>query len=165
MGGLSVAILDVLQDDRSELRQVCSDLRSPVSGPLVQKMLLDMIDTMRDLNGVGLAAPQVGWPVRVLIAQLDGRDFPPIVMIKPRILTAVGTQASSEGCLSVNQREWFSRPVRRFKRIQVTYTDERGVLVHRRLHGYAAAIVQHEIDHLDGILFTDRLKWQKEGSR
>lgn len=117
----------------------------------LKKFIKDMIATMKDAKGVGIAAPQVGVNERVCIVTLDGKK--PMAMINPKI-TLVSKEKvwGEEGCLSLPDR-WGE--VERHQAITVTYTDEKEKQVTLKLKDFNARVVQHEIDHLDGILFID----------
>ncbi len=126
--------------------------------PELEEFIADLTHTMYLRDGVGLAAPQVGESLRVIVIDPDwfreGRQKKPLVMINPRILDAEGETDTEEGCISIP--EVFAH-VTRPSRVTLVYQDVE--LAERRLEleGYPAVIVQHEIDHLDGILFTDRV--------
>jgi len=125
---------------------------------LLQKLIDDMIDTMHEYHGVGLAAPQVHEGVRLFVALLDedpGPKTEPQVLINPEI-TPVGQEREEgwEGCLSIPDIRGM---VPRFTDITVTALDRRGQKLEYRLKGFAARVAQHETDHLDGVLFFDRM--------
>ena len=115
-----------------------------------------MIETMYHAPGIGLAATQVGKPVRVIVFDLhpreEGRN--PSCLINPEIIEAEGEQTSEEGCLSIP--EYFSE-VKRKAKVKVRGLDIKGKLVEICGEGVLATVLQHEIDHLDGILFIDRI--------
>ncbi|MDD2907872.1 MAG: peptide deformylase [Candidatus Gracilibacteria bacterium] len=109
--------------------------------------------------GVGLAAPQVGHSVRLVIVSLlkdrDDENFKTVIMINPEITEhSENKESDSEGCLSVPGEKG---DVERYKTIKLTYSDEKKAKKTLILEGLSARIVQHEIDHLDGKLFTDYL--------
>lgn len=109
----------------------------------------DMIDTMRHSNGIGLAAPQVGVLKRVIVIDVGEK---PIKAINPIILETEGSISDIEGCLSVPQmRGTVERP----EKIKVTFKNEEGIQLMLEPTGYLARVFCHEIDHLDGILYTD----------
>ena len=136
-----------------------------------QQLVALMIRTMREAPGVGLAAPQIGVPLRVLVledrdaflsslseAELTERERVPVpvrVFINPS-LEVIGTETVSffEGCLSV---EGFTALVTRWREVEITGLDEKGVAVTWRVKGWPARILQHEVDHLDGTLYIDRM--------
>ena len=122
----------------------------------VQTLIKDMIETMYEADGVGLAAPQVGVGLRVIVIDVGEG---PIAMVNPRIVDAQGSDIDVEGCLSVPGVIGY---VRRHAVITVEYMDEKGK--NQRLMGeeLLARAVQHELDHLDGVLFVDKLAEEKQ---
>jgi peptide deformylase len=116
----------------------------------------DMIDTMRDASGVGLAAPQVGESVALLVAQLPDEmgAMEPIVLANPELVSEEGKQVGNEGCLSLPEIE---EEVERAERIRVRGLAPSGEPVEIDAEGYLARILLHEIDHLNGILLIDRI--------
>ena len=122
----------------------------------LQKLIEDMIETMYQAPGIGLAATQVGKPMRVIVFDLnpkeEGRN--PSFLINPEIIEAEGEQTVEEGCLSVP--EYFSE-VKRNAKVKVRGLDSKGKPVEICGEGVLATVLQHEIDHLDGILFIDRI--------
>ena len=133
--------------------------------PGLKKLILDMWETMYEANGVGLAAPQIGESIRMFVADGspfgEGEDGDPgcldfkRVMINPVIFeSSRETSVMEEGCLSIpGIREEVERPVS----IKIEYFDEKWELVEEELSGIAARIVQHEYDHLDGIMIPDHI--------
>ena len=123
----------------------------------VRKLANDMLETMYDENGVGLAAPQVGVSKRIMVIDVSGEDDPnePIVFINPQIVEKDGSLVGLEGCLSF-PGVFFE--VRRANRILVKYQNLAGKDVKLQAEGdLLCRAIQHEIDHLDGVLFVDRL--------
>jgi peptide deformylase len=122
-----------------------------------RRLLDDMLATMYDAPGVGLAAPQIGVSRRVVVIDPSPKDSEPepLSLINPEIL-AFGDERrlSEEGCLSIP--EIFAE-VERPAWVEVRYIDRNGKLVERRFEGRPAVIVQHEVDHLNGVLFIDHL--------
>jgi len=125
--------------------------------PDIDRLVADMIETMYAAPGIGLAAPQVGVPLRLFVVDLSvGRDPSGlIVMINPEFVEQDGLQLEEEGCLSV---PGFNATVVRPTRAVIKGLDRAGV--ERQLEGTAllARAFQHEMDHLDGTLFVDRLR-------
>lgn len=115
------------------------------------KLVNDMLDTMYAANGVGLAAPQVGVSERIIV--LDVGDGP-IVLINPVLTTAEGEEIDVEGCLSVPER-WVY--VKRATQVVVTGLNEKGKSVRIQADGLLARALQHEIDHLDGVLMVTKM--------
>ena len=123
----------------------------------IHRLIDDMIETMYAAPGVGLAAPQVGIPLRIFVIDLSvGRDPSAlIVMINPEFVERDGMQLEEEGCLSV---PGFNATVVRPSRATVKGLDRAGNEQQREGVGLLARAFQHEIDHLDGTLFVDRLR-------
>ena len=131
--------------------------------PQLHALLVDMRDTMQALNGAGLAAPQIGVSLRVVIFGVEHNErypeaesVPETVLINP-VITAMGstTEDDWEGCLSVPGMRGL---VPRFAHIRYQGQDEYGSLIDRTVSGFHARVVQHECDHLDGILYPMRIK-------
>ena len=115
------------------------------------RLLDDMTETMRDAPGVGLAANQVGRPERLCVIEVEGRH---IELVNPVMVRLEGTQTDLEGCLSV---AGFYAPTTRADHAVVTGFDRRGRPVRVSGHGFLARALQHELDHLDGLLYLDHL--------
>ena len=131
--------------------------------PELKQLIADMFETMYRSDGVGLAAPQIGKPIRLVVITLDvlKDDYPEYAgfnkaYINPHILEYDDTETKSmeEGCLSV---PGIHEPVRRPTRIRVKYMDEDFQEHDEWVEGYLARVMQHEFDHHDGHLFVDRL--------
>lgn len=125
--------------------------------PEIQKLLSDMLETMYKTNGVGLAGNQVGVLKRVVVVDCAGKDEEPdpIKMVNPRIIERSEEMVChNEGCLSI-PREYAD--VIRHEKVTVEYLDENGKLTQRTADGLLAIAFQHELDHLEGILFIDHL--------
>jgi peptide deformylase len=132
--------------------------KSEIKNPALQLFIDSMIDTMFEYSGVGLAAPQVHESLRVFVAMLDadGRgEGDAVVFINPEI-TPVGDQTVEgwEGCLSIPE---IRGRVPRAQHIKVTALDRTGKRFELELKDFPARVVQHETDHLDGVLFLDRM--------
>ena len=118
----------------------------------VQIILDDMVETMHTEDGVGLAAPQIGILKRLVVIDIGEG---PIKMINPEIIYREGEQVDEEGCLSIpNRRELVKRP----KKVTAKYYDEKGVQKKIEAEDLLARCICHEVDHLNGILFIDRVK-------
>jgi peptide deformylase len=134
--------------------------RSEIKAPAMQKLIDDMIETMAEYRGVGLAAPQVHQGVRLFVAQLDTEDDPPstepVAIINPEI-SPVGDDIVEdwEGCLSIPD---VRGRVPRSREITVRAWDRFGGRLELRARDYSARVIQHETDHLDGVLFFDRMR-------
>jgi len=156
-----MAILKVARMGHPVLRQKCEPIvPEKITGPEVQRLIRDMFETMVEYNGVGLAAPQVHQPVRLLIAggEEDGEGRPRFrIMINP-VVTVLDESSSLgiyEGCLSVpGMRGWVERP----DAIRIEAWNEKGEKLDFTLEGFPAVVMQHECDHLDGILYVDRIE-------
>ncbi|RAX46762.1 peptide deformylase [Arthrobacter sp. AQ5-06] len=122
-------------------------------GPELAKLVADMTETMEDVDGAGLAAPQIGVSQRVFTYRIDGVEGH---IINPVLESSEDFQADQvEGCLSI---PGLAFPVRRFRATRATGVDRNGNPVALEGEGMLARCFQHETDHLDGILFTDRLE-------
>lgn len=132
----------------------------PVKDPLapeIQALLPEMIETMRRENGVGLAAPQIGTSLRLAVAEVDGEIFS---LINPEITSASQEKIIfEEGCLSL-PGQFF--PIIRSETVTVKYQNEKGISKKLRATGFLAVVMQHEIDHLDGILIANRFQKQEK---
>jgi len=142
--------LKVLRSKSRKVRKV-----TPKLAALAERML----ETMREANGVGLAAPQVGVLQRFFVAELpeDEENNQPrqtCVLFNPEIAKKSGEQIGYEGCLSI---PGYIGEVARAEKIAVKGLNERGRPVRYRMVSYMARVFQHEIDHLDGVLYTDKL--------
>ena len=131
--------------------------------PELDTLVADMLDTMRHLDGVGLAAPQIGVDLRLVIFGFevserypDAPEVPFTVLINPRLTPLSRDEEEGwEGCLSVpGLRGW----VPRYKRLRYTGFDQQGNAIDRTVDDFHARVVQHECDHLDGILYPMRVK-------
>jgi peptide deformylase len=158
-----MSILKVARMGHPVLRRKARAIeKSEIKGTPVQKLVDDMIDTMVEYHGVGLAAPQIHESLRIFVAALDagdGEEGPqaePVVLINPEI-TVVGADIVEdwEGCLSIPD---IRGRVPRAKEIKVRAYDRRGDRIELRAHDFPARVIQHETDHLDGILFFDRMR-------
>ena len=131
--------------------------------PAIHQLIQDMAETMYAAPGVGLAAPQVGCPLRLAVLDITPADQPKnlVVLINPEVIAVEGECSWEEGCLSIPE---YTQEVKRKKRIVVRYQDLQGEK--REIVGdddLLSIALQHEIDHLDGILFIDRISRLKRG--
>lgn len=139
--------------DAPALRRPCVAVRRPTDAEMRQAVR-DLRDTLAGVAAYGIAAPQVGLPYRLVLARLaEGDD--PLAIFNPRIVLAAGRRRGFDGCLSVPGV--YAQTVRA-GRIDVRALGEDGRALRLALEGLPARIVQHEIDHLDGVLFIDRLE-------
>jgi peptide deformylase len=157
-----MAIREVLKMGDARLLEVSEPIRA-FGAPELASLLADMRDTMRDLNGAGLAAPQIGVGVRVVIFGFeqnerypDAEAVPFTVLINPT-LTPIGEVVEDgwEGCLSVPGMRGL---VPRHRDLRYTGFDEQGNPIDRTVSDFHARVVQHEVDHLDGILYPRRIR-------
>ncbi len=141
------------------LRQRAAEVAA-VDDP-VRKLMRDMIDTMEVAPGVGLAAPQIGVLRRVIVWRYEGDRG---ALANPRLLEARGAAEGEEACLSLPGLVY---PVMRAEWVLVEGMSDHGKLLQIRAEGWTARILQHEIDHVDGVLFIDRLdpEHQREARR
>jgi peptide deformylase len=157
---LSMSILKVARMGHPVLRERAQPIdKSAFRDPLFQKLVDDMIDTMHEYHGVGLAAPQIHEGLRLFVALLDedpGPKSETAVVVNPEIIPA-GTAMEDgwEGCLSIPDIRGM---VPRYTEITIKALDRKGKPIELRLKNFAARVAQHETDHLDGVLFFDRMK-------
>ena len=119
----------------------------------VQRLINGMIETMQKANGVGLAAPQVGVPLRVIVVQMPGEE--PIAIINPEIVERTGEKEVTEGCLSV---PGYYGEIKRSAEVVVRGKERRGKVVKIKATGLMAEALEHEIDHLNGRLYVDHVE-------
>ena len=156
-------IRKVLMSDNPLLRKVSKPIRKVDKKDLaLVKDLKDTLVIQKDPEGVGLAAPQIGKQQRVFVMR---RKKEILSVINPEIISVEKTgeekkksEKTLEGCLSVPH---YYSPLVRPQKLQLKYTNEQGVEVEEEFLGFDAQIVQHEIDHLEGILFVDRILKKK----
>jgi peptide deformylase len=159
-----MAVLPIREMGDPVLREAAREVTAEeLAGAEVQRLIDDMIETMRAANGAGLAAPQVGVPLRIAVIEVrEGNPRypykPPIpltVIVNPQLTPLDGaTFATNEGCLSMpNVRG----DLERFENVGVRYLDRDGGVHEETRRGLTAGTFQHEVDHLDGILFVDRM--------
>lgn len=142
-----MAILNIVKEGDQTLRKICRKVEEIT--PRIIRLLDDMRETLHEANGVGLAAPQVGILRRIAIVDTDGEV---IELINPEIISVEGEQSGLEGCLSIPD-VWgiVERPMK----VTVKATDRNGKEFTVAGEGLKARAFCHEIDHLDGHLFTD----------
>lgn len=145
-----MAIRPVVLDPNPVLREIAKPVEKIDQEILT--LLDDMADTMYDSNGIGLAAPQVGVSKRVVVIDY-GDDFGGLLeLVNPVIVEKSGSVVDVEGCLSIPNVRGH---VERFDKITVRFQQRNGKTYEIKPDGYFARVFQHEIDHLDGILYTD----------
>ncbi len=126
----------------------------------MRALLDDMLETMYDAPGIGLAAPQVNIAKRVIVIDISEERNEPLYLVNPEILERQGTTHIEEGCLSV---PYIYEPVERSKWVKIRALDRDGRAFEMEAEGLLAVCIQHEIDHLDGKLFVDYLSEIKRG--
>ncbi len=119
----------------------------------VQRLIDNMIETMQSANGVGLAAPQIGKSLRVIVLQMPGEE--PQVIINPEIVKSSGEQEVTEGCLSV---PGYYGEIKRSAEVTVKGMDRHGKVMRIKGTGLMAEALEHEIDHLNGVLYVDHIE-------
>jgi peptide deformylase len=119
----------------------------------IQKLIDDMIDTMRAASGVGLAAPQVGVPLRIAVIEIPGQEV--ITLINPVIVKRIGERVLTEACLSV---PGYQGEIKRSMVVKVKAKDRHGKEIRLKGENLLAQALEHEIDHLNGMLYIDRLE-------
>jgi len=152
----------VLRTEAAPIEEVDDDVR---------RLIDDLVETMYDADGVGLAAPQIGISLRVFVYDIRDPEAEPGVLVNPEIVLREGAHRDEEGCLSL---PGLSEIVERPERIVVRGLDADGTPVEFEAEGLLSRCIQHETDHLDGILFIDRVsalkrkmllrKWRKRES-
>jgi len=121
----------------------------------IQRLIDDMIETMQQVNGVGLAAPQVGVSLRVVVLQMPGEE--PLALINPKIARRSGEQEVTEGCLSL---PGYAGELKRSASVTVKGWDRQGKAVRIKGSGLMAQALEHELDHLNGTLYIDHVESQ-----
>ena len=149
-------IRQIIEDGHPTLRKVAKKVRLEELGdPLFQQFIDDMFETMYAAPGIGLAAPQVNVGKRVFVVDLDDDDdaHGPFVVINPKFTVTEGEVESIEGCLSVPGK---IGDLKRYERVVCTGIDRSGKKVEHEGTGLFGRCLQHEMDHLDGILYVDK---------
>ena len=145
-----MAILEIKEYGEPVLREKALPVEEVT--PEILNLIKDMAETMYTDSGVGLAAPQVGVSKRIIL--VDGEEDGLIVLINPMIIKSEGEVVEEEGCLSV---PGVYSKVKRLSKVTVKALNENGDPIEITKEGLIARALQHEIDHLDGILFIDRI--------
>ncbi len=157
-----MAIRKIAQIGHPVLRQVARDItREELITPATQQLIDDLVETMRDADGAGLAAIQIYEPIRIVAIEVrDNPRYPykpkiPLTILVNPVLTPVGDEVfqNNEGCLSVPNLRGV---VKRHVHLRVKAWDRHGNTIDEEVHGLKAGTYQHEVDHLDGKLFVDR---------
>lgn len=157
-----MAVRTILRMGDPRLLEVAQPVADPTA-PAVRELIADMFDTMATAGGVGLAAPQIGVGLRLVIFGFerserypDAEPVPRTILVNPVVTPlSEGEESGWEGCLSV---PGLRGEVPRFRHIRYRGVDERGDAIDRTVEGFHARVVQHECDHLNGILFPMRMR-------
>ncbi len=158
-----MAVRPILHENEPVLRQKARKVRD--FGPSLQELIDDMVETMRAAPGIGLAAPQIGVPLQAAVIELPKEEEAEesqdpyrgklIVICNPEIVKSWGEEEGQEGCLSLPE---YVGEVKRAARVVVKARNRRGKEIRIRAEGLMARVLQHEIDHLRGNLFVDRVE-------
>jgi peptide deformylase len=135
----------------SKLRQKAKRVRTIDDS--IKRLVSNMLETMHAVNGVGLAAPQIGVPLRVIVIGIPEKED--IVLINPKIVRKKGERLVNEGCLSV---PGYMGDIKRAESVTVRGTDLKGKEIQIKADELLAQALQHEVDHLDGVLYVDHLE-------
>lgn len=152
-----MAILEILVYPDERLRTVAKPVKTVDDS--VRTLVKNMVETMYDANGIGLAATQVNVHEQVIVMDLSEERDSPLVIINPKIVEQDGEQIYDEGCLSVPE---YYAPVKRAESIRITALDEQGEIFELAADGLLAVCIQHEMDHLAGKVFVDYLSRLKQ---
>ncbi len=149
-------IREIIQDGHPTLRKVAKKVDpKEIADPLFQQLIDDMFETMYAAPGVGLAAPQVNVSKRLFVMDIQDDESEAAVVINPKIELAEEEIEMTEGCLSV---VGYVGEITRFNHVAVSGLDRNGNKIRLEGHGLFAQCLQHEIDHLNGVLYVDRAK-------
>ena len=152
-----MALLDILIYPDSRLHNKAKPVAQVDSR--IQKLIDDMSETMYTAPGIGLAAPQVNVPERIIVVDISDKKDSLLAMVNPEIISSEGEDEHEEGCLSV---PGVYAPVKRYKKIRVRALDKDGNSFELDAEGLLGVCIQHEIDHLDGKVFVDYLSHLKQ---
>ncbi len=145
-------MLNILTNPNPILRQKSETIKD-VNSAEIQALIPEMTETMLEKDGVGLAAPQIGKNIRLIVIRYKDDN---IAMINPKIINkSLFKEWDEEGCLSFPH---LFGDVKRYKKITVTYLDPSGKEHKLSGEGFLARVIQHEVDHLEGILFVDKAR-------
>lgn len=166
-----MALLEILEYPHPTLTKVARNIEPVEINDSLRNLIKDMIDTMLDAPGVGLAAPQVNISRRLIVVDVSHKypDRKPFALINPTIIEKSGKTTYEEGCLSLPD---FQETIERAKNVKIEYLDEQGAKQVIEDDDFLAIVIQHEIDHLDGVVAVDRVspmkrmmylkKWKKQ---
>jgi peptide deformylase len=149
-------VREIVRDGHPTLRRVAKKVDpKEIAEPLFQQLIDDMFETMYAAPGVGLAAPQVNVSKRLFVMDVHDDEHPPVAVINPKIVLAEDEEEMTEGCLSV---PGMVGEIVRFTHVAITGLDRDGEKIRIEGDGLLAQCLQHEIDHLNGVLYVDRAK-------
>jgi peptide deformylase len=149
-------VREILKDGHPTLRKVAKKVDpKEIDDPLFQQLIDDMFETMYEAPGVGLAAPQINISKRLFVMDVHDDEHEPAVVINPKIESAEEEVELTEGCLSV---PGMVGEIVRYKRMEVSGLDRDGNKIRLEGDGLFAQCLQHEIDHLDGVLYVDKAR-------
>jgi peptide deformylase len=146
-----MAVLPIVSYPEEVLRQKAKRVSS-IDGS-IQRLIDDMVDTMHEVEGAGLAAPQIGVSLRVIVVELPGEEA--LALVNPQIVKRSGERLVEEGCLSV---PGYRGEIERSTKVVVKGLDRSGREVRIKGEGLLAQVLEHEIDHLNGGLYIDHLE-------
>jgi len=146
-----MAILPMVDYNNPVLRQKAKRVSS-IDGAIA-RLIDDMVETMREVGGVGLAAPQIGVPLRIAVIELPDEEI--IVLVNPKIVKRSGERQIEEGCLSI---PGYRGEIQRSEKVTVKGLDRFGREIRIKGEGLLAQALEHELDHLDGTLYIDHLE-------
>jgi peptide deformylase len=149
---MAMRVLCRFPDDRV-LKQKAK--RVPTIDGSIQRLIDDMVETMQHTNGVGLAAPQVGVPLRVIVLQMPGEE--PMAIINPEIVKRAGEREVTEGCLSI---PGYAGEIKRSVSVTVKGWDRQEKRIRIKATELMAQALEHELDHLNGVLYIDHVESQ-----
>jgi peptide deformylase len=152
-----MALLPILHYPDPRLREATTPVE--LVDDRIRTLIDDMLETMYEAPGIGLAAPQVDVHKRLIVIDISDDRSAPLVLVNPQILATEGSERTEEGCLSV---PGIYEYVDRAERIRVTALDRDGAELDFEADGLLAVCIQHEIDHLDGKIFVDYLSPLKQ---
>ena len=144
-----MAVLTIREVPDEILTKKCTPVKEVT--PKIRELIQDMIETMHEANGVGLAAPQVGILKRIFVVDVTGEDA--FCCINPEIMTSEGEQTAYEGCLSV---PGYSGVVTRADKVKIRAFDENMQPFEMEAEEFLARAIQHEYDHLEGIVYSEK---------
>jgi len=152
-----MAILDILVYPDPRLRTIAKPVQTVTDH--TRKLINDMLETMYDANGIGLAATQIDVHQQVIVIDISESRDQPLILINPTITRKDGEKINDEGCLSIPE---YYAPVKRAEKIQLTSLDQQGEIFEIKADGILAICIQHEMDHLIGKVFVDYLSRLKQ---